>query len=159
MFFVRPAPAVGVCGPNSSAAQRPKRLRNRLAKWIVNLTSLSSKSTSRGTCNAALESWKGIVREAPNNFRRCQSVFRLSLVCIHPAGGGRNTETGNRGGTEGQMDGREAKANNFALLYTRIEVRRAHKNAASAGPEFHNETLSIFSICRHKIRRLRSGSS
>lgn len=49
------------------------------------------------------------------------------------------------------MDGREAKANNFALLC--IEPVRANKNVPNS--KFHNETLSIFVICRHKMFRLK----
>lgn len=33
-----------------------------------------------------------------------------------------------------------------------------HKNVRSAVPKFHNETLSIFVICRHKISRLKKNS-
>lgn len=61
-------------------------------------------------------------------------AFGLGFVL----GGRRNMATGRSrgevGGVEGQMDGKEAKANNFALLYTCIGKRDVHKEVLMAPP-------------------------
>lgn len=75
------------------------------------------------------------------------------FAVVNTTGGRRNMGTGSTGLGGGQMDGREAKANNFALLYTCIGGTKM-----LAVPKFHNETLSIFVICRHKISRLKKNS-